>query len=168
MSVTFKGSPVKLGGSEIKVGDFAPSVKLKGNDLGYVLVGGKKDKIQVLNVVPSLDTPVCATQTKRFNTEAGNLGEVEVFVISMDLPFAQGRFCSVEGIKNVRALSDFRNKEFGEKYGLLIEDSPLSGLLARAVFVLDKDGKVVYREVCEEITNEPNYNAALEAIKALQ
>ena len=86
-------------------------------------------------------------------------------MISMDLPFAQGRFCSVEGIKNVRALSDFRNKEFGTKYGVLIDDSPLSGLLTRAVFVIDESGKVIYREICEEITNEPNYEAALEAIK---
>ncbi len=165
MSAKFKGSPVKLVGDEIKVGDFAPSVKLKGNDLGYVLVGGKKDKIQVLNVVPSLDTPTCQVQTKRFNTEAANFPNVEVFVISMDLPFAQGRFCSVEGIKNVCALSDFKNKEFGTKYGVLIDDSPLSGLLTRAVFVIDESGKVIYREICEEITNEPNYEAALEAIK---
>lgn len=165
MSAKFKGSPVKLVGDEIKVGDFAPSVKLKGNDLGYVIVGGKKDKIQVLNVVPSLDTPTCQVQTKRFNTEAANFPNVEVFVISMDLPFAQGRFCSVEGIKNVRALSDFRNKEFGTKYGVLIDDSPLSGFLTRAVFVIDESGKVIYREICEEITNEPNYEAALEAIK---
>lgn len=165
MSAKFKGSPVKLVGDEIKVGDFAPSVKLKGNDLGYVIVGGKKDKIQVLNVVPSLDTPTCQVQTKRFNAEAANFPNVEVFVISMDLPFAQGRFCSVEGIKNVRALSDFRNKEFGTKYGVLIDDSPLSGLLTRAVFVIDESGKVIYREICEEITNEPNYEAALNAIK---
>lgn len=165
MSAKFKGSPVKLVGDEIKVGDFAPSVKLKGNDLGYVIVGGKKDKIQVLNVVPSLDTPTCQVQTKRFNTEAANFPNVEVFVISMDLPFAQGRFCSVEGIKNVRALSDFKNKEFGTKYGVLIDDSPLSGLLTRAVFVIDESGKVIYREICEEITNEPNYEAALNAIK---
>lgn len=165
MSVKFKGSPVKLIGDEIKVGDFAPSVKLKGNDLGYVLVGGKKDKVQVINVVPSLDTPVCQIQTKYFNKEAASLPNVEVFVVSMDLPFAQGRFCSVEGIENVKALSDFRNKEFGNKYGVLIDDSPLSGLLTRAVFVVDESGKVIYRELCEEITNEPNYQAALEAIK---
>lgn len=165
MSVKFKGSPVKLIGDEIKVGDFAPSVKLKGNDLGYVLVGGKKDKVQVINVVPSLDTPVCQIQTKHFNKEAASLPNVEVFVVSMDLPFAQGRFCSVEGIENVKALSDFRNKEFGNKYGVLIDDSPLSGLLTRAVFVVDENGKVIYRELCEEITSEPNYQAALEAIK---
>ena len=165
MSVKFKGSPVKLVGDEIKVGDFAPSVKLKGNDLGYVLVGGKKDKVQVINVVPSLDTPVCQIQTKHFNKEAASLPNVEVFVVSMDLPFAQGRFCSVEGIENVKALSDFKNKEFGNKYGVLIDDSPLSGLLARAVFVIDESGKVIYKEICEEITNEPNYENALNAIK---
>lgn len=165
MSVKLKGNPVKLVGDEIKVGDFAPSVKLKGNDLGYVLVGGKKDKVQVINVVPSLDTPVCQVQTKHFNKEAANLPNVEVFVVSMDLPFAQGRFCSVEGIENVKALSDFRNREFGNRYGVLIDDSPLSGLLTRAVFVVDENGKVIYKEICEEITNEPNYQAALEAIK---
>lgn len=165
MSVKLKGNPVKLVGDEIKVGDFAPSVKLKGNDLGYVLVGGKKDKVQVINVVPSLDTPVCQIQTKHFNKEAANLPNVEVFVVSMDLPFAQGRFCSVEGIENVKALSDFRNREFGNKYGVLIDDSPLSGLLARAVFVVDENGKVIYKELCEEITNEPNYENALNAIK---
>ena len=165
MSVKFKGSPVKLVGDEIKVGDFAPSVKLKGNDLGYVIVGGKKDKIQVINVVPSLDTPVCQVQTKHFNKEAASLPNVEVFVVSMDLPFAQGRFCSVEGIENVKALSDFRSREFGNRYGVLIDDSPLSGLLTRAVFVVDESGKVIYKEICEEITNEPDYNAALEAIK---
>lgn len=166
MSVKFKGNPVKLVGEDnIKVGDFAPNVKLKGNDLGYVLVGGKRDKVQVLNVVPSLDTSVCQTQIKRFNQEAANLDNVEVFVISMDLPFAQGRFCSVEGIKNVKALSDYKAKEFGNRYGVLIEDSPLSGLLTRAIFILDENGKVIYREICEEISEEPNYGAALEAIK---
>ncbi|RDU65134.1 thiol peroxidase [Helicobacter sp. MIT 14-3879] len=165
MNVKFKGNPVKIVGDEIKIGEFAPSVKLKGNDLGYVIVGGKKDKIQVLNVVPSLDTPVCAIQTKTFNQKAASLPNVEVFVISMDLPFAQGRFCSVEGIANLKALSDYRNKEFGKKYGVLIDDSPLSGLLTRAVFIIDTEGKIIYKEVCEEITKEPDYEAALNAIK---
>lgn len=165
MSVTFKGTPVKLAGNEIKVGDNAPKVALKGNDLGLVEVGGKKDKIQVLNVVPSLDTPVCALQAKTFNQKAASLPNVEVYVISMDLPFAQGRFCSVEGIKNLKALSDFKNKDFGKAYGVLIDSSALEGLLARAIIVIDTDGKVIYKELCSEITNEPNYQAALEAIK---
>lgn len=165
MSVTFKGNPVKLAGKSVSVGDFAPTAKLKANDLGSFIVGGKKDKIQILNVVPSLDTPVCAVQTKTFNQKAASLPNVEVSVISMDLPFAQGRFCSVEGIANVKALSDYRYREFGEKYGVLIDDSPLSGLLTRAIFIIDTEGKIIYKELVSEITNEPNYEAALNAIK---
>lgn len=165
MSVNFKGVPVKLAGKELNVGEFAPTAKLKGNDLGSIIVGGKRDKIQVLNVVPSLDTPVCAMQTKTFNQKAASLPNVEVYVISMDLPFAQGRFCSVEGISNIKALSDYRYREFGEKYGVLIDDSPLGGLLARAIFIVDTEGKIIYKELCEEITKEPNYD---EALKVLQ
>ena len=165
MKVTFKGEDVKLFGVELNVGDDAPVVRLKGNDLGSVIVGGKKDKIQVINVVPSLDTPVCAKQTREFNERLAEKNNVDVFVISMDLPFAQGRFCSVEGIKNVRALSDFNNREFGKKYGVLIEDSALEGLLARAVFIVGLDGKIIYKELCNEITNEPDYEKAINAIK---
>lgn len=165
MKVTFKGDPVKLAGVELNVGDDAPLVRLKGNDLGSVTVGGKKDKIQVINVVPSLDTPVCAQQTRTFNEKLANNNNAEVFVVSMDLPFAQGRFCSVEGIKNVRALSDFTYKEFGKKYGVLVEDSVLEGLLARAIFIVGLDGKIIYKEICNEITNEPDYEKAINAIK---
>lgn len=165
MTVTFKGDPVNLSGKELNVGDDAPVVRLKGNDLGSVMIGGKKDKVQVINVVPSLDTPVCAEQTRTFNKRLSDNNNVEVFVVSMDLPFAQGRFCSVEGINNVRALSDFNYRELGEKYGVLIGDSPLEGLLARAVFIVGLDGKIIYKEVCNEITNEPNYDKAIEAIR---
>lgn len=165
MKVTFKGEPVTLSGKELNVGDDAPIVRLKGNDLGSVMVGGKKDKIQVINVVPSLDTPVCAEQTRVFNKRLAENNNVEVFVVSMDLPFAQGRFCSVEGIKHVRALSDFIHKELGEKYGVLVKDSPLEGLLARAVFIIGLDGKIIYKEICEEITNEPDYEKAINAVK---
>lgn len=165
MSVKFQGNPVKLTGREVKVGDDAPVVTLKGKDLSPVVVGGKKDKVQVVNVVPSLDTPVCAIQAKTFNQKATEHKDIEVFVVSMDLPFAQGRFCSAEGIDNLQVLSDFAKKEFGEKYGVLIDDLALGGLLTRAVFVIDKNGKVVHREICEEITKEPNYEAVLEAIK---
>lgn len=165
MNAKFQGSSVKLVGQEVKVGDDAPVVTLKGKDLNPVVVGGKKDKVQVINVVPSLDTPVCAIQAKTFNQKAAEHKDVEVFVVSMDLPFAQGRFCSTEGIENLQVLSDFNKKEFGEKYGVLIGDSPLEGLLTRAVFVIDKNGKVVHREICEEITNEPDYEAALNVLK---
>lgn len=165
MNVKFQGNPVKLTGKEVKVGDDAPAVTLKGKDLSPVVVGGKKDKVQVVSVVPSLDTSVCAIQAKTFNKKATEYKEVEVFVVSVDLPFAQGRFCSTEGIENLQVLSDFNKKEFGEKYGVLIGDSPLEGLLTRAVFVIDKNGKVIHREICEEITKEPDYEAALDALK---
>ncbi|AWI34912.1 thiol peroxidase [Helicobacter apodemus] len=163
--VTFKGSSVKLAGKEIKVGDTAPKVELVAGDLSLKSVGGSTGKYQVINVVPSLDTGVCATQTRKFNEKAASLANTEVFVVSLDLPFAQGRFCSTEGIKNVEALSDFRNKKFGESYGVLLDGSPLDGLLTRAVFVVDPQGKVVYKEIVSEITEEPNYEGALSSIK---
>ncbi len=163
--VTFKGSSVKLAGKEIKVGDAAPKVELVAGDLSLKSVGGSTGKYQVINVVPSLDTGVCATQTRKFNEKAASLANTEVFVVSLDLPFAQGRFCSTEGIKNVEALSDFRNKKFGESYGVLLDGSPLDGLLTRAVFVVDPQGKVVYKEIVSEITEEPNYEGALSSIK---
>lgn len=165
MNVKFKGSPVTLGGKSVNVGDDAPEVCLKAKDLSTFKVGGKKDKIQIINVVPSLDTEVCAIQAKTFNSKASQLPDVEVNVVSMDLPFAQGRFCTTADIKNLNTLSDFKSKEFGRLYGLLINDSPLEGLLARAVIIVNKEGKVIYKEVCDEITNEPNYDAALNAIK---
>ena len=115
--------------------------------------------------VPSLDTGVCATQTRRFNQEAATLQNTNVYVVSMDLPFAQGRFCSTEGIENLTPLSDFVTKDFGKAYGLLLQSSPLVGLLTRAVLIIDPQGKVIYIEICEEITQEPNYEKALALIK---
>lgn len=165
MNVKFKGTPVTLGGDSVNVGDNAPEVWLKAKDLGKLQVGGKKDKVQIISVVPSLDTSVCALQAKTFNEKASQIPDVEVNVVSMDLPFAQDRFCTTQNIKNINTLSDFKSKEFGKKYGLLLNDSPLEGLLARAVIIVNKEGKIIYKEVCEEITNEPNYEAALNAIK---
>ncbi len=162
---TFKGNAVILTGKEVKVGDKAPKVDLVAGDLSLKSVGGASGKYQVINVVPSLDTGVCATQTRKFNEKAASLPNAEVFVISLDLPFAQGRFCSTEGIKNVVALSDFRNKEFGNAYGVILADSPLQGLLTRAVFVVNPNGEVVHKEIVSEITTEPNYDAALNAVK---
>ena len=162
---TFKGNAVILTGKEVKVGDKAPKVDLVAGDLSLKSVGGASGKYQVINVVPSLDTGVCATQTRKFNEKAASLPNAEVFVISLDLPFAQGRFCSTEGIKNVVALSDFRNKEFGKAYGVILADSPLQGLLTRAVFVVNPNGEVVHKEIVSEITTEPNYDAALNAVK---
>lgn len=165
MNVKFKGTPVTLGGDSVNVGDNAPEVWLKAKDLGKLQVGGKKNKVQIISVVPSLDTSICALQAKTFNEKASQIPDVEVNVVSMDLPFAQDRFCTTQNIKNINTLSDFKSKEFGKKYGLLLNDSPLEGLLARAVIIVNKEGKIIYKEVCEEITNEPNYEAALNAIK---
>lgn len=163
--VTFKGNAVSLKGKEINVGDSAPKVELIAGDLSTKSVGGASGKFQIINVVPSLDTGVCATQTRKFNEKAAILSNAEVFVVSLDLPFAQGRFCSIEGIQNVVALSDFKNKAFGESYGVILAGSPLEGLLTRAVFVVNPEGKVVHKEIVSEVTNEPNYDAALAAVK---
>lgn len=163
--VTFKGNAVSLKGKEINVGDSAPKVELIAGDLSTKSVGGASGKFQIINVVPSLDTGVCATQTRKFNEKAASLSNAEVFVVSLDLPFAQGRFCSIEGIQNVVALSDFKNKAFGESYGVILAGSPLEGLLTRAVFVVNPEGKVVHKEIVNEVTNEPNYDAALAAVK---
>lgn len=163
--VTFKGNAVSLKGKEVNVGDSAPKVELIAGDLSTKSVGGASGKFQIINVVPSLDTGVCATQTRKFNEKAASLSNAEVFVVSLDLPFAQGRFCSIEGIQNVVALSDFKNKAFGESYGVILAGSPLEGLLTRAVFVVNPEGKVVHKEIVSEVTNEPNYDAALAAIK---
>ena len=165
MSVTFHGNAATLKGKEVNVGDSAPKVELVAGDLSAKSVGGASGKYQIINVVPSLDAGVCATQTRKFNQKAASLPNTEVFVISLDLPFAQGRFCSTEGIDKVVALSDFRAKAFGEAYGVVLADSPLAGLLTRAVFVVDPNGKIVHKEVVSEITNEPNYDAALGAVK---
>lgn len=163
--VTFKGNAVSLKGKEVNVGDSAPKVELIAGDLSTKSVGGASGKFQIINVVPSLDTGVCATQTRKFNEKATSLSNAEVFVVSLDLPFAQGRFCSIEGIQNVVALSDFKNKAFGESYGVILAGSPLEGLLTRAVFVVNPEGKVVHKEIVSEVTNEPNYDAALAAVK---
>ncbi|PAF46284.1 lipid hydroperoxide peroxidase [Helicobacter sp. 12S02634-8] len=165
MSVKFKGNAVKLSGKELQVGQNAPEVGLVNKDLQIVKIGGAQGKYQIINVVPSLDTGVCAVQTRKFNEKAATLPNANVYVVSMDLPFAQGRFCATEGIGNLSTLSDFRKKEFGLNYGVLLADGPLEGVLTRAVFVVDPKGKVVYREVCEEITNEPDYQAPLKAIQ---
>ena len=165
MEVKFKGTPAQLRANTIKVGDDAPQIKLTAKDLSQVQIGGASGKYQIINVVPSLDTGVCATQTRRFNQEAATLQNTNVYVVSMDLPFAQGRFCSTEGIENLTPLSDFVTKDFGKAYGLLLQSSPLVGLLTRAVLIIDPQGKVIYIEICEEITQEPNYEKALAVIK---
>ena len=162
--VTVGGSAVNLSGTELKVGDNAPVVEVVGKDLSTIKVGGKSDKIQILAVVPSLDTGVCATETRKFNQSMAGKANVALSVISMDLPFAMGRFCSTEGIENISVASDFRNKDFGKAYGVLMSDGKLQGLLARAIFVIDTDGKIIHKEIVSEVTTEPNYDAIKQAI----
>jgi len=159
-TTNLKGNPVNLAGTEVNVGDKAPVVNVVAQDLSEVEVGGKA---QIIVVVPSLDTPVCAAETRKFNEEAAK-SDAEVVVISMDLPFAMGRFCTTEGIENLKVGSDFRNKDFANAYGVLIADGPLAGVTCRAIFVTDAEGTVTYKELCPEITEEPNYEAALAAI----
>ena len=165
-AVTFKGNGVTLVGPELKVGDTAPDFKcLKGLDA--VTLGGTPAKTRIFSVVPSLDTGVCSMQTKKFDEALTAMGDnVASYTVSLDLPFAQSRFCSAEGIKSMQTLSDVHNHSFGEHYGVLIEGLPLP-LLARSVFVVDKAGKVAYVEYVSEVTNEPNYDAAVAALKKL-
>jgi thiol peroxidase len=160
-----KGNPLPLEGNEIKAGDRAPDCTLAANDLSPVKISSYRGKVCVIVTVPSLDTPVCDTEVRRFNQEASGLGkDVAVLTVSMDLPFAQARWCGAAGVDRVRTLSDYRSAEFGKAYGVLI--SPLR-LLARAVYVLDKEGTVRYTQVVPEITSEPDYASAIAAVKKL-
>ena len=165
MTVLFKGIIVTLVGSFITPGTMAPDFNLVKNDLSEYILNENKGKYVVLNIFPSLDTGVCAMSVRRFNQMASELPNTKVLCISKDLPFAQSRFCTVEGIENVVPLSDFRNtSSFGEAYGVLMKDGPLQGLLARAVVVINPQGEVVYSELVPEITQEPNYEAVLKVI----
>ncbi|MFA6196319.1 MAG: thiol peroxidase [Sulfurimonas sp.] len=161
----FKGTTVNLSGNEINVGDKAPVVSAVGTDLNDVEIGGAKDKIQLLITVPSLDTSTCASETRRFNEDVNNLDICETTVVSMDLPFASERFCTTEGIANLSVASDYIDKAVSKAYGVLMADGKLQGLSARTVFVIDRSGHVVYKEIVSEVTAEPNYTAALDAIK---
>ena len=162
---TFQGNPLTLVGAEIKVGDSAPEFTLTANDLSPVTLGDFKDKVVIIASVPSLDTPVCDMETRRFNTEAAALGDdVVILAVSMDLPFAQARWCGAAGVEAVRTLSDHKDASFGQAWGALIKELRL---LTRAVFVVGKDGKVAYVQYLSEITEEPDYEAALEAARKL-
>ncbi|HKY02723.1 MAG TPA: thiol peroxidase [Burkholderiales bacterium] len=164
-SVTLGGNPVNVAGSLPAVGQTAPDFTLVGKDLKPVSLKDYAGKRKVLNIVPSLDTPVCATSTRKFNEQAGKATNTAVLVISADLPFAMGRFCSTENIENVTPASVFRNREFLKNYGVDITDGPLAGVAARAVVVLDENNKVLHSELVPEIKTEPNYDAALAALK---
>ena len=165
-TITSKGNPLALAGRWPKVGDPAPDFTVLANDLSPVRLSDFKGKTLVICSVPSLDTSVCDTEVRKFNEHATSLGDdVAVLAVSMDLPFAQKRWCGAAGVKNVQTLSDHRDASFGNAYGVLIKDLRL---LARAVFVVDKDGRIRYIQVVKELSSEPDYEAALKALRETQ
>ena len=163
--ITIHGNPLTLVGDEIKVGAPAPDVELLDNDLNPVKLSAFRGKVLVIASVPSLDTPVCDMETRRFNDEAANLGgDIELVTISMDLPFAQKRWCGAAGVKNLQTLSDHRQADFGMAFGVLIKELRL---LARAVFIVDRQGTVQYVQTVKEVTNEPNYEEVLQTLNTV-
>jgi thiol peroxidase len=164
-AVTMRGNPLTLVGKGLNVGDPAPDVEVMDNDLNPVKLSSYRGKVCIVSTVPSLDTPVCDMETRRFNQEAANLGpEVAILTISTDLPFAQKRWCGAAGVDKVATLSDHREVAFGEAYGILIKELRL---LARAVFVVDKEGVIRYIQLVKEIAEEPDYDAVIAAVKEL-
>jgi thiol peroxidase len=159
------GSPIHTVGELPKKGDKAPDFKLTRGDLKDVSLADYAGKKKILNILPSLDTGVCAASTRRFNEEAAKLGNTVILTISNDLPFAQKRFCEVEGIREVVPLSELRSRDFGEAYGVRIADGPMAGLMSRAVLVLDENDVVIHAEQVPEIAQEPDYAAALAAAR---
>ena len=164
--ISFKGNPVNLVGSEVKVGQAAPDFKVqKSADMSDYTLGSGGGKTRIIATVPSLDTPVCDQETRRFNEEAAKLSNVEIVTVSMDLPFAQKRWCGAAGIDKVITASDHRDASFGKNYGVLISGGPLDRVLARAVFVVGPDNKLKHVEYVSDIAQHPNYDAALAAAK---
>jgi len=164
--VTIKGDPLTLIGSKVEVGQQAPDFEVLNGELSPVRLSAFAGKICIISSVPSLDTPVCDVQTRRFNEETKKLrDDVLILTISMDLPFAQKRWCGAAGIENVKTLSDHRNVSFGKAFGVLIKELRL---LARSIFVVDKEGVIRYIEIVDELTHEVNYEAALKAVKEIE
>ena len=163
-TVTLQGNTINTSGELPAVGSDAPDFYLVDGKLGDVRLADYSGKQVILNIVPSLDTPTCATSTKKFNEKAAGRDDFVVLVVSADLPFAQGRFCSAEGIENVATLSMMRTRAFAKDYGVLITDGPLAGITARAIVVIGADGKVLYTQLVPEIGDEPDYDAALAAL----
>ncbi|HJC26876.1 thiol peroxidase [uncultured Alistipes sp.] len=165
MTTKFKGTPVALAGEFIRPGAVAPDFELVRTDLTPLRLSDLRGRRVVLNIFPSLDTGVCATSVRKFNQLAASLPDTVVVAVSKDLPFAHARFCTTEGIENVIPASDFRASGFDAAYGVLMADGPLRGLLARAVVVIDAEGRVVYTQLVPEITEEPDYERAVKAVK---
>ena len=163
--ITFKGNPMTLLGPDVKPGDPAPDFRVVNTDLQPVSLADSRGKVRLITVVPSLDTGVCDTMTRKFNEQTAGLPEgAVVYTVSMDLPFAQKRWCGNAGIEKVKTLSDYQDRSFGLNYGVLIKELKL---LARSVFVIDPEGKVAYREIVREVTDEPDYESALAATRKL-
>lgn len=162
--VTLDGNPLELSGKFPQKGDNAPPFTLTNSGLQEVKLEQWAGKRKILNIIPSIDTGVCAASTRKFNEKAGSLENTVVLVVSADLPFAASRFCGAEGLKNVETLSTFRNYSFQQDYGVAIQDGPLAGLCARAVVVLDESNKVLHSQLVDEIKNEPDYDAALSVL----
>lgn len=165
-TIYLKGTPMEVYGEMPAVGTAAPDFVLTARDLSDITLNKYEGKRLVLNIFPSLDTDVCAASVRRFNKEAASYENTEVLCVSMDLPFAMGRFCAANDIEGVNVGSAFRHPEFGQKYGVTIVDGPMKNLLARAVVVIDEKGTVIYRQLVEEITNEPDYAAVHDVLKA--
>lgn len=163
--ITFKGNPMTLVGPDLVIGENAPDFTLLDNELGKVTLANYKGKIKIISAVPSLDTPVCDAETRRFNQEAAALpGDVVILTVSMDLPFAQKRWCGAAGIDRVITLSDYRDRSFGENYGVMISQLKL---LTRAIFVIDREDLIHYQQFVPEVTQEPDYAAVIAAVRQL-
>ncbi len=162
---TLKGNPQNLAGPQLKAGDKAPDFKLQSTALADVSLADSAGKTRIIATVPSLDTPVCHEETKRFNDQAGELSDVQILVVSMDLPFGQKRWCGSEGVENVQTLSAHRCTQFGEDYGVLLKGGPLDRCLCRAIFVVDPQGEIKHVEYVGEIAEHPDYDAVLAAAK---
>lgn len=163
--VTFASNPVTLIGDETKVGEKAPEFTLVKQDLSEFKLSEASGKIRLISIVPSLDTSVCSLQTRKFNEDASKIKDVQIITISMDLPFAQGRFCGANGIENILVASDYKDRAFGEKYGFIMKENML---LARGIVIIDKNDKIRYVEYVPEVTNEVNFEKALEVAKELE
>lgn len=163
-TVNLDGNPIELSGNFPKAGDNAPPFTLTNSGLEEVKLDNWAGKRKILNIIPSIDTGVCAASTRKFNEKASSLDNTAVLVISADLPFAAARFCGAEGLQDVITLSSFRNYSFQQDYGVAIQDGPLAGLCARAVVVLDEDNKVLHSQLVDEIKDEPDYDAALKVL----
>lgn len=165
ISVNYNGEKVNVKGNFPSVGKKAPVARVTGTNFSIRTVGGKSDKVQVIATVPSIDTPICSAQSKKFDDEIKKIPNVDMIVVSMDLPYADDRFCKGQGIQNITIASDFAYQEVGNKYGVAIADGELKGLLIRSIFIISKNGRIVYQEIIPDINIEPDYNRVIEAIK---